>query len=63
MRFAIAVFVSLFATAMAIPPTSDTFAALDRKCIASGASCDDDHSGCCSGICGANHGCGCYTCN
>ncbi|KAJ3578417.1 hypothetical protein NPX13_g2148 [Xylaria arbuscula] len=37
MRFTLAIFASLFAAAVAVPPTSDTFGALEKKCLASGA--------------------------
>ncbi|KAI0153228.1 hypothetical protein GGR57DRAFT_468089 [Xylariaceae sp. FL1272] len=63
MRFTLAVFATLFASAMAIPPTNEVFGALEKKCLASGADCTSDVNGCCSGLCSENHGCGCYTCN
>ncbi|KAI1275609.1 hypothetical protein F5Y07DRAFT_400145 [Xylaria sp. FL0933] len=60
MCFTLAICVSLFAAAMAISSSGNTFGTLERKCLAKGTECYESGN-CCSGVCTEDHGCGCLT--
>ncbi|KAI5928239.1 hypothetical protein F4810DRAFT_706133 [Camillea tinctor] len=62
MRFILVVGAALLSIVAALPPQSESMPLLEPRCLASGANCDDDVNGCCSGTCAEDRSCGCLTC-